>query len=113
MGMYACAVALRQQTRHTTIGEEEFPTIVNAWVTVALSTIFPELKQFIFQLAETSLISAIFFLVFAVFNMLVMLNLMIGILCEVVTSVTDKEKENRDVHAVHALIHQVFIDYDS
>jgi len=112
--LYVFAIAFTQLAADTNMGLYYFPNVLHSMYTLLLyGTFLDNLSQFCDEVAaESSLCLALIF-VFVLLSACTVLNMLIGILCEVVTTVTAVEKEEMTVMFVTNKLQKVLKKLDS
>jgi len=119
--MYVFAIAFTQLTAGTEMGEMYFSGIPKSMITLLLAgTFLDNLGPVLFDIAGDDsselqgghLIFGIAFLLFICLAALMVMNMLIGVLCEVVQSVADIEKEMLAVTFTHERIRRVVNELD-
>lgn len=100
--MYTFAIAFKQLSRTTkTVGEELFPTVPQAILTLLLhGALMDQVSDVVYKIGDESPICMALFLVFTLLAALTVMNMLIGVLCEVVNAVAVAEREGMRVCAV-------------
>lgn len=94
---YVFAVLFRQLTDGSNVGEESFPNIPSSLMTLLVEGMIPDNGGLMMELFKTQWYLAIIFFLFLFLASLTFMNMLIGLLCEVVSTVTDAEKEDREI----------------
>jgi len=98
--VYIFAVALRQLTDGTEIGDESFPTVPISMRMLLVQGTMPDLYDAIMPIWENNHLYAMVFLMFVLVVTLTIMNMLVGVLVGVVNTVTAVEKEQLMVHFV-------------
>jgi len=99
--LYLFAIMLRQLTDGTPVGDAFFYSVPASMYKLLIEGVFLDnLGDTAETIAATSPVYAAVFFVFVVCAALMVMNMLIGVLCEVVSAVAATEKEDMDVHAL-------------
>merc|ERR1719422_362308 len=82
--LYVFAIALRQLTDGTPVGTEHFKTVPDAMYTLLIDGTFMDNLAVVRDLGTTSILCSIFFWMFVLLSSCTVMNMLIGVLCEVV-----------------------------
>jgi len=105
--VYVFAIVFTQITEGTSVGDESFKSVPFSMYTLGMQGILPDMGEMMTELVNESwFLGAIFFL-FGFLATLTLINMLIGILCEVVTNVSEVEKENMDRDMVWAKMRDI------
>jgi len=99
-------VALTQIARDTDVGVLYFNTVPDSMYTLTIHGIMPDHAGVLEDMTPKWYIAAIF-LIFVFFSTFTIMNMLIGILCEVVSSVKSVEKEQMDIEMLHSTLQRV------
>lgn len=112
--LYVFAIAFTQLAADTQMGAYYFPNVLHSMYTLLLyGTFLDNLSTFCDEVgAESGLCLALIF-VFVLLSACTVLNMLIGILCEVVNTVTTVEKEEMTVLFVTNKLQKVLDELDS
>eukprot|EP00928_Gymnodinium_smaydae_P004128 TRINITY_DN11436_c0_g1_i1.p1 TRINITY_DN11436_c0_g1~~TRINITY_DN11436_c0_g1_i1.p1 ORF type:complete len:955 (-),score=190.19 TRINITY_DN11436_c0_g1_i1:86-2530(-) len=98
---YIFAIILKQLTEDTqSIQEAHFSTVPVGMKNLLVYAAFPDIGDLFTEIASESVLSCIIFLTSVLITSLAMLNMLIGVLCEVVTMVAEVEKEGKNVEYI-------------
>lgn len=98
--IYVFSIAFRQLLRDTGIGDTAFPSVTNGMMTLLLETTLPDQKDLVYEIEDVHLIYVFVILVFFLISAITVMNMLIGILCEVVSIVSTVEKEEMLINFV-------------
>jgi len=98
--IYVFAIAFTQLTEGTTLGDDRFSTISRSMSTLLLRGTLPDLADLIEEVGNQHELYAAFFLLFVLLSSLTVLNMLVGVLVEVVGVVSAVEKEQMTVQFV-------------
>jgi len=107
--IYVVAVALTQVSRDSDLGDAYFKTVPAAMYTLLIFGMVPDIGDVMDDLKQEWYL-AIIFVVFVFFSTFTILNMLIGILCEVVSDVKSTEKEIMDIQWLKSTIKRVMIE---
>jgi hypothetical protein len=105
--VYLFSIAFRQMTDDTEIGDEHFRTVPQAMLSLLLKGTLPDVADFVMEVSDASPIYGICLLVFILFASLTVMNMLVGVLCEVVSVVSAVEKEQLVVSYVQVQLRSV------
>lgn len=112
--LYIFAIALRQLTEGTPVGEEHFNSILDAMQTLLIDgTLMDSLGPLVRSLGAESPILAVFFWVFVLLSSCTVMNMLIGVLCEVVNGVAEVEKETAKIEFIKDKMRTLFTALDT
>lgn len=114
--MYVFGIALRQLTDESDVGELMFDSVPEAMTTLMIDGVFLDSFGLVIRtLGNQSIWSAITFQIFVCMATLTVMNMLIGVVCELVTNVAAMEKDTRTIMQVKEKVMQVLkrIDSDS
>merc|ERR1719282_1551461 len=98
--IYIFGIAFMQLTKNTPLHDSYFNNLTNTMKYLLLKGILPDQGPFVEILAEESIFYAILMLVFILVGSLTVMNMLVGVLVEVVKTVSSIEKEQMDVNFV-------------
>lgn len=105
--VYVFAIAFVQLTRQHEIGAQHFRSVWPAMFTLTVEAIFPDQGWLLGELTDAGWYYGVIFFIFLVLATLTMVNMLIGILCEVACRVSAREKEIMDIEMVEAKLLQI------
>mmetsp|Transcript_12141 Transcript_12141/g.28341 ORF Transcript_12141/g.28341 Transcript_12141/m.28341 type:complete len:694 (-) Transcript_12141:177-2258(-) len=94
--VYVFAIAFRQLTDGTSIGDRYFPTFFESWNTLLLRGTLPDLADLVNDIARDDAINGVLILLFILLATLMLMNMLVGVLVEVVSKVSDVEREQME-----------------
>merc|ERR1740138_293333 len=101
--MYIFAIALTQMARETVMGDLYFPHVSYAIYTLWINgTLLDNLSTVVYDIKEESAVCLVIFNVFILLAALTVMNMLIGVLCEVVSAVAAVEREEMLVSLVQS-----------
>merc|ERR1719482_770886 len=95
--VYAFAICFRQLTDDLPIGDMYFQSVPEAMFTLLLRGTLPDQADFIYDLYDENPLFAMVMLTFILFASLTVMNMLVGVLVEVVSVVSAVEKEELNV----------------
>lgn len=99
------SVALRQLTYGTEVGDEYFTSVPHGMVVLLLGSAFPDVGDIIVALGEENFLFGMFGFVYFFVASLTLLNMLVGVLCEVVSVVSSVERDAMQVAFVkHSIV---------
>mmetsp|Transcript_66191 Transcript_66191/g.186386 ORF Transcript_66191/g.186386 Transcript_66191/m.186386 type:complete len:631 (-) Transcript_66191:241-2133(-) len=106
--VYVFAIGFRQLTDGTTVGFDYFSSVPASMHTLLLDgSLMDNPGVLIFRLSDESVVLAAFFYIFILFAALTLCNMLIGVLCEVVSNVAHIERHNLTVSFVREKLMEV------
>jgi voltage-gated sodium channel len=113
MLIYVFGIAFVQLTADMeTIHDEYFGKVHNGMVSLLLHLVLPDQASLILEVGEESTILAFLLLIFVLLSTLTILNMLVGVLVEVVSVVSDVEKEQMMVSFVKNELLSLLVDAD-
>jgi len=112
MIIYVFAVAFRQLTHETQVGRENFSSVPAAMATLLLKGTLPDQGTWIEDVGGHSLFFGICMVIYVVLTTILLMNMLLGILVEVVKCVSVVEKETMLVNHVRDRLKDVFKTID-
>merc|ERR1719240_1404951 len=101
LAMYVFSIAFVQLLRGEPSGEEYFSWILHSMYTLLVAgTFMDNITKVADEIGADSMLCAALFFVFVGLSALTVMNMLIGVLCEVVSSVAECEKEGMLIHYV-------------
>jgi len=108
--IYVFAILFRQLTKDTLAGDEKFYSIPRSFNTLVMNGVLLDSVGSLMQmLEEEGIILMLFLYVFILLSALTVMNMLIGVLCEVVSAVADAEHEELTIIYVRERLVQ-FVD---
>jgi len=98
--MYVFAIAFVQLTEGTELAASHFPSVTAGMVTLLLQGTIVDFGDVVYALADVNGVYGIIMVFFIFLSTFTILNMLVGILVEVVTVVSSVEKELMTVHFV-------------
>jgi len=111
--LYVFGIIMRQLSEGTNMGKTYFHSVPAAMYTLLLNgTFLDSVRQTMDDIARESVLCAIVFLMNIVLAALTMTNMLVGVLCEVVSAVAATEKEGLAVNFVTSKVKTVLKQLD-
>eukprot|EP00928_Gymnodinium_smaydae_P001516 TRINITY_DN10550_c1_g1_i2.p1 TRINITY_DN10550_c1_g1~~TRINITY_DN10550_c1_g1_i2.p1 ORF type:complete len:857 (-),score=155.79 TRINITY_DN10550_c1_g1_i2:168-2681(-) len=98
--MYVFAICFTQLAEDTEIGKTYFPTVWISMQNLLLDGTLPDNAAMVVAVGEESWVYALLLLLFILLGSLTVLNMLVGVLCETMSTVSSVEKETSDVKFV-------------
>merc|ERR1712032_215892 len=98
--VYVFALAFRQLCEGTALGEQRFDSVSKSMSTLFLDATLPDLSAIVNEAGDESIGFAMLLMVFILLGSLTLLNMLVGILVEVVSVVSAVENEQLTVNFV-------------
>jgi hypothetical protein len=111
--LYFFAIVFRQITDDTALGEALFPSVPDAMRSLLLDGVLPDQASIVNQCLDDSWILGILILLFVLLATLTVMNMLVGVLCEVVSVVSSVEKEELTVNYVKMRLMTLFRGADA
>jgi hypothetical protein len=105
--IYIFAIAFTQLADDTPLADGLFPGIFGSMSTLLLVGALPDQADFVVELGDQSMFLAGLGLIFILLSTLTVLNMLIGVLCEVVSVVSAVEKEQMAVNYVKSKLLEI------
>jgi hypothetical protein len=106
--VYMFAVIFRYLVVETPMGDKYFPSVFVGMKWLVLTAAMPDAIGFIEDMGEQNVIFGILIFLFVIASSLTLLNMLIGVLCEVITGVSAAEREGVKIHIVKEHLMKVF-----
>jgi len=111
--LYVFAIALRQLTDGTEMGEAHFSTVLASMYTLLIDgTFMDNLGELARSLGQDNPVCGVIFWLFVLASSLTVMNMLIGVLCEVVSAVAASEREGMQVAFVKDRMKPLFETLD-
>jgi len=111
--IYVFAIAFTQMSKGTGLGKDMFDTVPQSMVTLLLAGMAPDLTDLIqVELAGEHFVFAFIFFIYILIATFTVLNMLIGVLVNVVGAVTLLEKEQMDVNFVKTYFMHLLTEAD-
>mmetsp|Transcript_59321 Transcript_59321/g.103504 ORF Transcript_59321/g.103504 Transcript_59321/m.103504 type:complete len:294 (-) Transcript_59321:22-903(-) len=109
--IYLFAITFRQLTEGMPLGEKYFRSVPDAMTTLLLRGTLPDLADIAFDISEQEIAFGFLFLIFVLLASLTVMNMLVGVLCEVVNVVSCVEKEQLVVNFVQGQLKSLLIHW--
>jgi voltage-gated sodium channel len=107
--IYLFAIAFRQLTNGTEIGDRYFRTIPDSMASLLLRGTLPDVADIVFEVSEEQPLFGVLLCTFILLASLTVMNMLVGVLCEVVSVVSSVEKEQLVVNFVQGQLRTLLI----
>merc|ERR1719387_1345270 len=94
---YGFAIAFRQLTDDTEMGKASYSSVPGAAYTLIIESMLPDNGDMMTELGEQEWYLGVLFFVYIFLAALTIMNMLIGVLCDVVSGVSDSEKEELEL----------------
>jgi len=111
--MYIFAIAFTQLTKDSSLGTNHFPTVGESLYTLLVHGVFLDSLEYICTILEQDTLCLFLFFVFVMLSALTVMNMLIGVLCEVVSAVAEAEKDGIQVNGVTDKLYDVLSEVDA
>lgn len=108
--IYFFAIVLRQTTADTEVGELYYPSVPTAMSSLLLDAVLPDQAAIVRDNGDSNILLGCIMLLFILLSSLTVMNMLVGILCEVVSVVSAVEKEELTVNYVKSKLNDMFED---
>jgi hypothetical protein len=105
--VYLFAIAFSQLTAGTEIGSLYFATVPDSMTSLLLRAALPDVADMVYEVSNESVIYGVVLLFFILFASLTVMNMLVGVLCEVVSVVSAVEKETLVVNFVQGQLRAI------
>jgi len=109
---YAFAVSMRELGISSAWGEEHFGSVPGALYTLLFANMFPDSVVLMEQMLQTSWFSAGLYYVFLLLSSVMMMNMLIGVVCDGICKASDTERDERHVELMCAKLHEIISNID-
>eukprot|EP00927_Polykrikos_kofoidii_P084815 TRINITY_DN9044_c0_g1_i1.p1 TRINITY_DN9044_c0_g1~~TRINITY_DN9044_c0_g1_i1.p1 ORF type:complete len:704 (+),score=118.47 TRINITY_DN9044_c0_g1_i1:204-2315(+) len=99
---YVFAIALRQLAEQTSVGSTAFRSVPSSAYTLLIEGVLPDNGELMTTLGNERWYLAVFFFFYIFLTSLTLMNMLVGILCEVVYGVAGSEREEREIDRLTA-----------
>jgi hypothetical protein len=106
--IYFFAIVFRQLSDDTDLGDMYFKTVPESMLSLLLDAVLPDQAQMVRDCNVEGALYGILMLLFMFCSCIMLMNMLIGVLCEVVSVVSAVEKEELTVGYVKQRMHQLF-----
>jgi len=109
---YVFAIVFKQLTTGSELGAELFPSVPMSAYNLLLQGIFPDNGDMMTQLGTENVILGILFFFFLALVALTFMNMLLGLLCDAIGSVSDEEKEANELALTREKLEQILKSID-
>jgi calmodulin len=95
--VYVFSMAFRQLTNDTAVGEEYFRSVLFGMKELIFQSAIPDNAEMVNALGDENILLAVLAMVFLILAAMTLMNMLIGVLCEVIGVVSSVEKESMKV----------------
>merc|ERR1711874_793202 len=103
------AMLLMEACRGTEIGRKSFSDLPTAMFGLTFSVVFPDAAAMMTRLGSTNIMAVLSFFFFVV-NSIIILNVLIGAICQVISAVSESAHETHNVNKVEVAFQKIFND---
>jgi hypothetical protein len=113
--IYVFAIAFKQLTHGTSVGDRYFRDVLTSIATLLLQGTLPDLANIVYAIREEHILLSGFFLFFILLATLMLMNMLVGVLVEVVSTVSSVEKEQLEARFLKVHMNKLLnkLDEDS
>jgi len=111
--IYIVAIMLRMLTSDTSVGDRYYSSVPRAFYTLLIYSVIPDMIPMMDALSDEKWYLGAVFFVFLLLVALTMMNMLIGLLCDNVKSVSAQEQEALDLNFVETIMRQILFSLDS
>jgi len=104
---YVFALVFQQLTQNTQVGEKHFGSLWQAFYTLMIVTLLPDNAPLMTELLGEAWLLALLFLIFVFVGALTIMNMLLGVLCDVVRDVAATDKERCELELMTKKIQQI------
>jgi hypothetical protein len=110
--VYMGALVICQTAQQSDLGPTYFPGMLPTMFFLFAHGVVPDLTDLLYEMGDVDPVVAAFFIVFILIASLCMLNMLVGILCEVVSTVSCVEMEALTVQYVNQKLYETLLAND-
>lgn len=112
--VYILGIVMKQLSMGTDMGDEYFSTVpLSMYTCMMAGTLLDEVREVMDAVRKESWVCAVVFSCVIVFSALTMMNMLVGVLCEVIGQVASTEKEEMLVAAVKKELREFLDELDT
>lgn len=111
--IYIFAIMLRMLTSDTSVGDTYYSSVPRAFYTLLIFGTIPDMIPMMDALSNEKWYFGAVFFVFLLLVALTMMNMLIGLLCDIVKSVSEEEQEALDLHFVEGKLKEILLSIDA
>uniref|UniRef100_A0A7S4SUN5 EF-hand domain-containing protein n=1 Tax=Alexandrium monilatum TaxID=311494 RepID=A0A7S4SUN5_9DINO len=109
---YAFAIFLRELGMSSEWGEQHFGSVVGSCYTLLFASLFPDNVSLMDQIREDSWFCAGLYYIFLLLSSVMIMNLLIGILCDGISRASDAEHDENNVERMCARLREIMTSVD-
>jgi len=109
---YIFAIILRQMGSSTSWGKDHFHSVPGSVYTLLVESMLPDNGELLGSIGRESWFCAVVYFVFLLLSAITVMNMLIGILCEVVGQVSTEEKERQQLEMMSKKLQAVLRSID-
>jgi len=106
--IYTFAVVFKMVTDGRAVGDKYFGTIPDAMSFLLLTGLLPDSAEPAYEMGRSHIIDALLFMIFIGLAMITVMNMLVGVLVEVVSVVSAVEKESMNMAYVKCELERIF-----
>jgi len=110
--IYMASLVVCQSAQTSSLGDTMFPSMLATMLFLFSYGVMPDVADAIYEMGDADPFVAVFFIVFMLIASLCMLNMLVGILCEVVSAVSCVETEGLTVQYVNQRLMDTLLQND-
>mmetsp|Transcript_45340 Transcript_45340/g.140233 ORF Transcript_45340/g.140233 Transcript_45340/m.140233 type:complete len:582 (-) Transcript_45340:45-1790(-) len=111
--MYAFGIAFCQLTKDSSVGGRHFSSVLDSMYTLGIyGTLLDNIKYLVDELGKENLLFSALFVIYVLLTAFTVMNMLIGVLCEVVSAVAATEREEILVAYVKSKVLKVVEEID-
>lgn len=105
--VYVFAIVCMQIARDTDLELRYFPRFHDAILTLLFEAVLPDLNLFMRSILDESFLFAMIMMAFILLGHVTVMNMLVGVLVEVIKTVSEVEREQMEVHTVKRTFHDM------
>merc|ERR1719161_3332850 len=113
---YVFAMIMRQMTDDSELGDESFSSVPKAAYTLMLESMLPDNAEMMTNCGDQAWYLGVVFWIYMFLGALTVMNMLIGIVCEVMSEVSDTEKAKLEsdqmTQALQSVLQEIDQDFD-
>jgi len=111
--MYVFAIAFTQLAKDSSMGTNHFDTVGESLYTLLVHGVLLDSLESLCTILEQDTLCLLLFFVFVMLSSLTVMNMLIGVLCEVVSAVAEAERDGIQVSSVADNVQKVLYELDA
>eukprot|EP00929_Paragymnodinium_shiwhaense_P114727 TRINITY_DN8321_c0_g1_i1.p1 TRINITY_DN8321_c0_g1~~TRINITY_DN8321_c0_g1_i1.p1 ORF type:complete len:735 (-),score=140.03 TRINITY_DN8321_c0_g1_i1:226-2430(-) len=108
MIVYVFALTMKEFTSGTPLGEDLFASVPDAMVSLLMGGVLPDQAEFVLRCGEEGFVFAFLSMIFVLFASLTVMNMLVGVLVDVVALVSNIENETMVIECVREKMERRF-----